>query len=430
MLDGNSMSEEFEVLSPPNSTYSELSNKYYYFRGILTYKQFKGWSYEAIIQHILKQHFISFNGNPLDPKQWIKHQGHGVDLITEDLLIESKAIYRYRFSSGNVKHDLLPRFQKVKDNKLKVMLTNNKSLVTRPAIRLMNEEGILLWNIQDLLKYYKIKSIMIIRFFIRLKRSSNIPSFTSIYNTIKHDNSDHSDHDNHTTFYVCSTREDLYFSYSNGQKYYKTRLKESNNQTSLVNSNEISSGYSKPITFKENEHSKEDSIENWYWSWIAENINNYDYEMIFQFCIECGNMTFQDIAIKLLRHGYKLGDWTPPVGWVTRVLLIDGFVKGYLEILSKTLTIPCCKYCTRFKKCRIMNDVKRLKCLKKRVFLHKKYEENYNNEDREYSITLFNDSFSEEDFKEFWNRVRIGEFKDLIKPYNNGDLLYYINGDG
>jgi len=435
--------EEFEVLSPPILLEGEDQYKYSHSKGILTYKQFKGWSYEATIQHILKQYFISFNGNPLNPKQWIKYQGQGVDLITEDLLIECKSIYRYRFSSGNVRHDLLPRFQKIKDRKLRIMLTNDKTKITRPAIRLLEKENIKLWNIQDLLEYYKIKAIRIIRFFIKYKEKINIPSFTSINNFIKHDTGQK----DHTTHSVCSIVKCSYSPLINGQKYQRTRLKQSNNQTSLVNSNEISSGYYKYLNFKEYQNTIEKinkaicdivkyrlieldpreyfdihlsnpnlpSIVNEenFWYFIYKTVDHYTWNSLIDLSKYCVNRRI-DHFNKMIEGGY------------------NAFIKRSIELLfnmseyeDEKLEIPSCRLCKKFKHCTIMDDLKRLKCLKRRVYL----QEHYDNEDREYSITLFNTSFNEEDYRQFWNIVRRGEVEDLIKSYNNENLLYYIKGD-
>ena len=195
--------------------YSKLTDKASVY---LTHRQLKGFIFEATIQHVLKQHFISFNANPLDPKQWLQTQGNGVDVITKDLLIESKAIYNYRFSTGNVYHDLLPRFEKIKDRKLKIMLTNDKTRVTRPALRLLEREGIKLWNVEDLKTYYTIRFVQFAKFLIKLREDWKSPSFISIHNMIKHEDNNNDDPRsftivNHTTCNVCTTQKYLYSRY-------------------------------------------------------------------------------------------------------------------------------------------------------------------------------------------------------------------------
>jgi len=223
---------------------SDLTHKAYSY---LSNRQFKGWSFEVYVQHILRRCFVPFIGNPLDPKQWLQTQGNGVDVITKDLLIESKAIYHYRFSSGNVYHDLLPRFGKIKVRKLKIMLTNDKTRVTRPALRLLEREGIKLWSVEDLKAYYIFRFVQFAKFLIKLREDWKYPSFISIRNMIKHEDNNNDDPRsftivNHTTFMYVTTKNYLYSSRINDQKYSRTRLKQSNNQTVLLNFSELSSG--------------------------------------------------------------------------------------------------------------------------------------------------------------------------------------------
>lgn len=135
---------------------------------LLTTKERVGYSFECYIQQLLWFKFhIPFNGNPLSPLLWKHCIAKGVDVETDNLAMELKFVQHIVYPCHIKKH-VIPRFDGI-EGKKKVALTNNKSLWTEEAKRLLTAGNISLWDVNDVVNYY------------------SMPSFISIYNFVRRD---------------------------------------------------------------------------------------------------------------------------------------------------------------------------------------------------------------------------------------------------
>jgi hypothetical protein len=150
-----------DIIPSQGAFNSKLSNKVFC---RLTEKEQIGYNYEVREQSLLSKLNINFSSNPLNKFLWKRLKGKGTDIQTDILDIECKFV-RCKVYPAHLIKNVYPRF---KNDKKKIVLTNDKSLWTKTAKEELSKNKILLWNEHDVKEYY------------------SIPSFTSIYNSIKY----------------------------------------------------------------------------------------------------------------------------------------------------------------------------------------------------------------------------------------------------
>lgn len=142
----------------------------------LTPREWLGFNWEVKTQNYL--HFLAIHiskANPTEPSAWKKEgcgnnrpKQHRPDIETQTLQIECKCV-RHVVCPSHLKENVFPRFKE--NDKLKVVVTNDKDLWTQRTREDLTRNKIQLWNHADLGDYCRnyLKTL----------------SFTSIYNNIK-----------------------------------------------------------------------------------------------------------------------------------------------------------------------------------------------------------------------------------------------------
>jgi len=114
----------------------------------------KGFVFETEIYYSIEQclHYDYFQHNPIDYSQWLHNVGKGCDeiIVVEGLVfnIECKYLNSNRIYLSYIRRDYIPRFNG--KSGYCIVVTNNKWSIPYTCRRLLEEQGIMVWNSYEL----------------------------------------------------------------------------------------------------------------------------------------------------------------------------------------------------------------------------------------------------------------------------------------
>jgi hypothetical protein len=130
-----------------------------------TWREWIGFQHEIRCQNVLRGLHVEFIGNARRIKEWIandarKRSGErAADIVTADLELECKFTRKSVYPCHVFNH-LFPRFKNL--SKRSIALTNDKSKWQK-VMDLLEELGIELWDLEDLITYYHPISCGVVR---------------------------------------------------------------------------------------------------------------------------------------------------------------------------------------------------------------------------------------------------------------------------
>jgi len=106
---------------------------------------------------MLKQHHVIFRGNPTVPEEWKRNVAKGPDIFLElgvlsNVDIECK-FTNHKIQPSYVLRDYLPRFDDTPSEHRKIILTNDLSKFGNEPRRILEENGIELWDSVKLIRH-------------------------------------------------------------------------------------------------------------------------------------------------------------------------------------------------------------------------------------------------------------------------------------